>query len=80
MLIGQDPQLPEVHWHAMYNKSRDFGLKGAVIGAISAIDIALWDIVGKVQHKPVHALLGGAFRRKVQAYATGFYLIRGRGD
>ena len=80
MLIGQDPQLPEVHWHAMYNKSRDFGLKGAVIGAISAIDIALWDIVGKVQHKPVHALLGGAFRREVQAYATGFYLIRGRGD
>lgn len=80
MLIGQDPQLPEVHWHAMYNKSRDFGLKGAVIGAISAIDIALWDICGKAEQKPVHALLGGAFRNKVEAYATGFYRIKGRGE
>ena len=52
MLIGQDPQLPEVHWHAMYNKSRDFGMKGAVIGAISAIDIALWDICGKALQRP----------------------------
>ncbi len=40
LLIGEDPARPEVLWHRMYNRSRDYGLKGAVIGAISAIDIA----------------------------------------
>jgi D-galactarolactone cycloisomerase len=80
MLVGQDPERPEVHWHAMYNRSRDFGLKGAVIAAISAIDIALWDLCGQAQGRPVHALLGGAFRDRVQAYATGFYRIEGRGE
>jgi D-galactarolactone cycloisomerase len=80
LLIGADPLEPEVLWHRMYNQTRDYGLKGAVIGAISAIDIALFDLVGKAWGRPVHALLGGAFRRRVQPYATGFYRIRGRGE
>lgn len=80
MLMGTDPLAPEMLWHRMYNRSRDYGLKGAVIGAISAIDIALWDLMGKALGKPVHALLGGAFRTRVQPYATGFYRISGRGE
>jgi D-galactarolactone cycloisomerase len=80
LLIGEDPARPEVLWHRMYNRSRDYGLKGAVIGAISAIDIALWDLLGKLLGRPIHALLGGAFRTRVQPYATGFYRISGRGE
>lgn len=80
LLIGSDPAQPEVLWHRMYNQTRDYGLKGAVIGAISAIDIALWDLHGKALGRPIHALLGGAFRTRVQPYATGFYRISGRGE
>jgi D-galactarolactone cycloisomerase len=80
LLLGQDASRPEVLWHRMYNHSRDFGMKGAVIGAISAVDIALWDLLGKSLDRPIHALLGGAFRESVEPYATGFYRIGGRGE
>ena len=80
LLLGQDAAQPEVLWHRMYNQSRDYGMKGAVIGAISAIDIALWDILGTARGRPIHALLGGAFRTRVQPYATGFYRTSGRGE
>jgi D-galactarolactone cycloisomerase len=80
LIVDLDPLKPEVVWHRLYNQSRDFGLKGAVIGALSAVDIALWDILGKTLGRPIHALLGGAFRTRVQPYATGFYRIHGRGE
>jgi D-galactarolactone cycloisomerase len=80
LLVGADPLKPEVVWHQLYNQSRDYGLKGAVIGALSAVDTALWDILGKSLGRPIHALLGGAFRMRVQPYATGFYRIDGRGE
>jgi len=80
LAIGADPLQPEVLWHRMYHHTRDYGMKGAVIGAISGVDIALWDIAGKVRGAPVAQLLGGMFRDKVQAYATGFYRITGRGE
>ena len=80
LVVGADPLEPEVLWHRMYHHTRDYGQKGAVIGAISAIDIALWDIAGKVRGEPVARLLGGMFRTKVEAYATGFYRIKGHGE
>src|SRR3954470_12017333 len=80
LAIGADPLQPEVLWHRMYHQTRDYGQKGAVIGAISAIDIACWDIAGKARGEPVARLLGGMFRKRVQAYATGFYRLRGRGE
>ena len=80
LVLGADPLEPEVLWHRMYHHTRDYGQKGAVIGAISGIDIALWDIAGKVRREPVARLLGGMFRTKVEAYATGFYRIKGRGE
>jgi D-galactarolactone cycloisomerase len=64
----------------MYHMTRDYGRKGSVVAAISAIDMALWDIAGKALGVPVHRLLGGAFRKRVQAYATGFYRISGQGE
>src|SRR5437868_11336044 len=79
IVMGGDPLEPEVLWHRMYHHTRDYGQKGAVIGAISALDIAFWDIAGKARGEPVARLLGGMFRTRVQAYATGFYRIHGQG-
>ncbi len=80
LVVGADPLQPEVLWHRMYHHTRDYGQKGALIGAISGIDIALWDIAGKARREPVAKLLGGMFRTRVQAYATGFYRIEGVGE
>jgi D-galactarolactone cycloisomerase len=73
LVIGKDPFSTEVLWNSMYVRTRDFGRKGVVIGAISAIDMALWDILGKATGLPVWKLLGGAFRERIQCYATGFF-------
>ena len=80
LVIGSDPLDTEVLWHRMYHQTRDYGRKGSVIAAISAVDTALWDIAGKFHGLPIHKLLGGAFRRRVQPYATGFYRIAGQGE
>ena len=72
-VIGRDPFDVEVIWEALYNKVKDYGVSGMTISGISGIDIALWDIVGKACKQPVHKLLGGAFRTRVEAYATGLY-------
>jgi D-galactarolactone cycloisomerase len=77
MVIGRSPLDVGVLFEEMTNRSRDFGPKGAMIGAISAIDIALWDIVGQSLGLPVHQLLGGAFRTSLRPYATGFYRVEG---
>ncbi|KAJ5107707.1 hypothetical protein N7456_004382 [Penicillium angulare] len=72
-LIGRDPTQPVVIWEELYASSRDFGQKGTYIEAMSAIDIALWDISGKAVGLSVAKMLGGAFRQQVKAYATGCY-------
>ncbi len=80
LIIHENPLDIERLWHKMYNQTRDYGRKGSVIAAISAIDIALWDISGKYYKKPIYQLLGGAFRKKIKPYATGFYRIKGQGE
>jgi D-galactarolactone cycloisomerase len=80
LVVGCDPLDTEVLWHRMYHMTRDYGRKGSVIAAISAVDIALWDIAGKSRGQPIHRLLGGSFRGRVQPYATGFYRISGQGE
>jgi D-galactarolactone cycloisomerase len=65
-VIGRDPFHNEVIWEALHKQGTD-------TAAISAIDIALWDIMGKALKQPIHYLLGGAFRNRVQAYATGLF-------
>ena len=80
LLLGADPLDTEVLWHRMYHATRDYGRKGSVVAAISAIDIALWDIAGHAYEVPIYKLLGGAFRTRVEPYATGFYRIRGQGE
>lgn len=72
-VVNRDPFDVEVIWEHLYNRVKDYGLSGMTISGISGIDIALWDIMGKACGKPIHKLLGGAFREKVPAYATGLY-------
>jgi len=60
LILGKDALSPAVLWQAMYNQTRDHGRKGSVMSAISAVDIALWDICGKHYGVPVSSLLGGA--------------------
>ena len=76
MLLGADPMLRDVHWHTVYNLLRDHGQKGMPMQALSGVDIALWDIAGKVMGQPLHALLGGAHRTRVPAYGYGMMLKR----
>jgi D-galactarolactone cycloisomerase len=72
-VLGRDPLAGEIIWNDLYTYSRDFGRRGTPIEAISGLDIALWDIRGREAGKPIHALLGGAFRDRVRPYATGLY-------
>ena len=80
LIIGEDPHSTDVLWDRMYVRTRDYGRKGLMIAAISAVDMALWDIRGKVAGQPLWQLLGGAFRDRVQCYATGFFRSEGRGQ
>lgn len=73
LLINRDPFDVEVIWEQLYNHTRPYGQAGAAVNAISGVDIALWDVIGKSVGKPIHALIGGAFRKEVTPYATGFY-------
>ncbi|NMB16047.1 MAG: mandelate racemase/muconate lactonizing enzyme family protein [Firmicutes bacterium] len=73
MILGSDPFDVEVIWQSLYNRYRDYGQKGIIICGMSALDIALWDIMGKAVDLPVCRLLGGVFRREFPAYATGLY-------
>lgn len=73
LLMEQDPFDVEVLWEKMYAATRQVGQQGIIINAMSGIDIALWDIIGKALKLPIHKLIGGAFRKEIKAYATGFY-------
>ena len=72
-LIGKNPLDTEVIWLDLYHTYRDQGQRGVIVTAISGIDVALWDIKGKLLDHPISTLLGGRFRASVQAYATGAF-------
>src|SRR5438270_13555389 len=69
-VVGQDPFEIDRLIHRMYEGSIFFGRQGAVIQAMSGVEIALWDVVGKATGRPVYQLLGGGFRKSFRAYAS----------
>src|SRR5580692_10187469 len=78
LLIGEDPLMIEGLWQKMAVRTRQYGRRGIVMNAISGIDIALWDIAGKVADLPLYRLLGGC-RERVEAYASGGFYQEGKG-
>jgi L-rhamnonate dehydratase len=72
-VLGQDPFEIDRLVHRMYEGSIFFGRQGAAIQAMSAVEIALWDIVGKAVNRPVYQLLGGGFRKTFRAYASTLF-------
>jgi L-rhamnonate dehydratase len=73
LLIGKDPFDSEFLWQLMYRQTMAFGRKGIGMVAISAVDIAIWDILGKASRQPVFKLLGGRTKRKIPVYASRLY-------
>jgi L-rhamnonate dehydratase len=70
-LVGRQVTEIEKIWDQMYFSTQFYGRKGVVVNAISGVDIALWDLLGKVRGEPVHAMLGGPVRDELSFYATG---------
>lgn len=73
LVLGQDPFDYEYIWQRMYRSTHAWGRKGVAMAAISAIDIAIWDIMGKATNKPVFKLLGGRTKEKIPCYASKLY-------
>lgn len=70
LLIGRNPHEIERHWEAMFRLSDHAGFGGGEMRAISALDMALWDIKGQAAQMPIYELLGGAVRKRIRVYAT----------
>ncbi|WP_417519564.1 MULTISPECIES: L-rhamnonate dehydratase [Pseudomonadota] len=75
LVIGHDPFDYEYLWQRMYRSTLAWGRKGVGMAAISAIDIAIWDIMGKAVGRPVFKLLGGRTKEKIPCYASKLYRV-----
>lgn len=73
VVIGEDPFDCEYLWQKMYRRTLAWGRKGVGMAAISAVDIALWDLMGKAAGRPVFKLLGGRVKERIPCYASKLY-------
>ena len=76
MIIGESAFDRERLWHKVYNLLRDHGQKGMPLQALSGVDIALWDLFGKVTGQPLYNLVGGRCRDRITVYGYGMMLKR----
>ena len=77
-IIGMSPLESDVIWSILFRRVHDYGRSGVFLSAISAIDVALWDIKGKYHKQPISTLLGGSHRDKIRPYATGLYFSKSK--
>lgn len=73
IVTGGDPWDYELLWQRMYRSTMAWGRKGVAMAAISAVDLAIWDILGKAVQQPVFKLLGGRTKKKIPCYASKLY-------
>jgi L-alanine-DL-glutamate epimerase-like enolase superfamily enzyme len=78
LLVGEDPEYIDRLWEKMHQGTIQVGRRGVIFGAISGIDIALWDLLGKICGKPAYTLLG-AHAKSLVAYASGGFYMEGKG-
>ena len=71
LMMGRDPFDLERNWDIMWRSTMSYGRMGVTMNAISGVDLALWDIVGKALNLPVYKLLGGETKPRIPAYCTG---------
>jgi L-rhamnonate dehydratase len=71
LLIGKDPFDVERNWDIMWRSTISYGRTGVTMNAISGVDLALWDIIGKALGLPVYRLIGGETKESIPAYCTG---------
>jgi len=74
MVLGENPLNRDVIWHKVYNLLRDHGQKGMPMQSLSGVDIALWDIAGKIAGLPLHMMIGGKHRSEIPVYGYGMML------
>ena len=74
LVLGENPLFRDYLWHKIYNLLRDHGQKGMPLQALSGVDIALWDLTGKITGQPLYTLLGGAHRNSIPVYGYGMML------
>ncbi|KAK7203060.1 enolase C-terminal domain-like protein [Myxozyma melibiosi] len=70
-LLGADPRDYNEIWDKMFRGSMFYGRKGVTVACISVIDLALWDLLGKIRNEPVYKMIGGATKKKINFYCTG---------
>src|SRR6266850_3616672 len=70
ILLGENPLETEWLWQKMYRRTQYFGRTSVTIAAMSAVDMALWDLKGKHFKEPIHRLLGGKQHSRIKAYAS----------
>jgi L-rhamnonate dehydratase len=70
-VVGEDARNLNKIWDELYRACLPYGRKGLPIMAISTVDLALWDLVGKVRQEPVYNLIGGLSREEITFYCTG---------
>ena len=73
LILNEDPFDYAYLWEKMYRRTLAWGRKGVGMTAISAVDIAIWDLLGKLTNKPVFKLLGGKTKEKIPVYASKLY-------
>ncbi|KAL7422337.1 hypothetical protein Q5752_002983 [Cryptotrichosporon argae] len=70
-IIGQDPRDTNKIWDMMFRASMFYGRKGLPLAALSVVDLALWDLVGKIRGEPIYKMIGGRTKRDIPLYLTG---------
>jgi L-alanine-DL-glutamate epimerase-like enolase superfamily enzyme len=76
VLLGADPSDPAALWQQMFDSTDYLGRRGLTMHAIGGLDLALWDLKGKIENKPVHALIGGQKHDRLPAYGTIYPMAR----
>ncbi len=75
LVMGEDPLHVEAIWNKLHLRALDYARRGVLVASQSALDIAIWDLRGKLLGQPISVLLGGRRRERVKVYATGMYFV-----